>query len=78
MGMSGMDEGYLPGRTAPSCRGNMLRAALLGLLLPLWFALALLGVFPGRPEEPGVCRLCGNFGSGDESRPCPDCKRTGV
>lgn len=28
---------------------------------------------PGR--EPGVCRNCGNFGTGNPESPCPSCGR---
>jgi hypothetical protein len=28
-------------------------------------------------REPGVCRICGNFGSGDAKNPCV-CGRTGT
>jgi rubrerythrin len=27
-------------------------------------------------REPGVCRVCGNFGTGNQSRPCPACGRS--
>jgi hypothetical protein len=41
-----------------------------------------LSLLPGGPPwsllpllEPGVCRNCGNFGSGNPCRPCPKCGR---
>lgn len=43
---------YLPGRTVPSCRGNMVRAVLLCLL---WFPLALLGIRPAAADEAKCC-----------------------
>ena len=49
-------------------------AVLLGLCGACYFAAERVKTM----EEPGVCRLCGNFGSGDKDKPCPDCGRTGV
>ena len=38
---------------------------LVGLVLALAFRPA--------TREPGVCRNCGNFGTGDPKNPCPTC-----